>query len=71
MIHNYYADKENDNNVNATSTIVHDDVTTNYSASTSTIFNNNLDDACVTNSSRTIWLESTHNKIELCLLSSS
>ena len=54
MIHNYYADKENDNNVNATSTIVHDDVTTNYSASTSTIFNNNLDDACVTNSSRTI-----------------
>ena len=68
---NYDAREEHHNNINTTSTIANGDVATNASVSTSAISNNNVDDDCVTNSSRTIGLESTHNEIELWLFSSS
>ena len=57
--------------MNTASTITNDDVAINASASLSTIVNSNFDDYCVTNSSGTIWLESTYNDIELWLLCSS
>ena len=51
--HDYDLDKENHNETNAASAIANDGVATNASSSTSSIVNNNLDDDCIANSSRT------------------
>ena len=53
------------------SDVTNDDAITNASTSASTMVNNDLDDDCVTNSSRKIGLEPTYNEIELWMLSSS